>query len=517
MKNFLLLLIFFGLSSCSQPIYNKQDTLTMNLGSEPATLDWNRASDSCSFDVISNLMLGLTRYDLDDNGLLVLSPAIAKSWTISADAKEYIFYLNPEARWSDGKPIIAKHFLDSFQRLLDPATAAPYAGIFEMIDLNLCQIIDDHTLKIILKRPTPYFIYLTAYGPSYPIRLDLIQRYGDNWTEEKNLVSTGAYTLEQWQHEYKIILKANPHYFLAKPKMKFLRFFMIAEQASAYTLFVNKQLDWIDSRSIPKNEFSSLATNPYAHKSFSLMRNCYIGFNFKNSFLANPKIRQALSYAIDREALVKIRSRGDKANATWLPPSLSEYYDQNSVINSSCPNAYCPELARRLLTEAGYPSGKSAPELTFLIPSDEANKTLAEALQAMWKTNLNLDIKIIAMEWKVFLSSLSTNPPDLFRMNWGADYPDPDTFMQLFISGHEMNYGFYSNSRYDELIKQASSLLDINQRRVLYTEAERLLTGDDVAIAPLFINQQTIIHHHNIHGLRVHSLDLALLNQVEKH
>ena len=144
------------LSSCSQ--INHQDTLRMNLGTEPPSLDWNIASDSTSFDVISNMMIGLTRFGMDSQGKLTIEPGVAASWTVNKAANEYIFHLNPRAKWTDGKQVISQEFVDSISRTLDPNTAAPYAQLLSMIDLKQTKAIDDATLLIKLKHPAPYFI-----------------------------------------------------------------------------------------------------------------------------------------------------------------------------------------------------------------------------------------------------------------------------------------------------------------------------------------------------------------------
>ena len=510
MKALLILCLF--LSSCSKA--SNQDTLRMNLGTEPPSLDWNIASDSTSFDVISNIMIGLTRFGMDTQGKLTIEPGIAESWTISDNATKYVFHLNPQAKWTDDKQVTSQEFLDSIKRILDPNTAAPYAELLSMIDLTETKTPDDTTLIIKLKHPAPYFIYLTAFGPMCPIRLDIIKQYGKNWTEPRNIVSNGPFKLIQWQHEYKILLERNESFYLSKPHLKFLKYFMVPEQSSAFTLFKNNQLDWIDSRSIPTSELRKLK-HP---QRFALMRNTFIGFNCTKAPFNNVLVRKAFAYAIDRDALVKIKAKGDLANDTWIPPSLSEFLDQQ-IINQDathCPKSFCPKQARELLLQAGYPNGKNFPELEFLIPSREDARLLAETLQAMWAKELNIRVHIRAMEWKTFLSTLNSNPPDIFRLNWGADFPDPDTFMGLFVTNHEMNKGHFSDQQYNNLVKEAASTVNFNKRKELYTKAEKILTRDQMAITPLYIDSQIILHQPNIKGLRVLPLDIVFLDQVSK-
>ncbi len=512
-----LLLVFLCISCSSHK--DEPNTLRANLGTEPPTLDWNLANDYSSFDIISNLMVGLTRFGVDKDGKITTEPGCAYKWQISPDAKEYIFWMNPEAKWSDGRAVLAQDFIDSFARALDPDTAAPYAELLSLIDLEKTKALDEQTLKIVLKRPAAYFIYLTSYGLTLPIRQDLINKYGNQWTEPENLVVNGPFILKEWKHEYKIVLKRNLHFFLndwiATPssrarndKVEYIKFFMVAEQASAFTLFKNGEFDYIDSRSIPLSEIKRIRQNidPEQVSRARLLRNTYVGFNAQKKPFSDKKIRQAFSYAIDRDILVKIRSRDDLANSTWIPPVLS---------GLPAVNSYLPELARQKLAEAGYPNGENFPEVEMLIPSREDAKLLAETLQAIWHKELNVKVKIKAMEWKVFLSTLRDDPPDIFRLNWSADYPDPDTFMQLFSTNNQANYGKWSNSQYDQLVQDAASTIDAQLRKKLYSRAEFLLTQEEMAIAPLFIDTQIIIKQKRVKNLEANSLDIVFLDKVQ--
>lgn len=493
----------------------------MNLGTEPPTLDWNIAQDYNSFEIISNIMVGLTRFANDANNEIVSVPACAQSWEISKDGLVYIFHLNPTAKWLDGKQVTAQDFIDSFTRLLDPQIAAPYAELLSMIDLEQSSALDPQTLKITLKYPASYFIYLTSFGLTYPVRLDLIKRYGDDWTEPKNLITNGPYKLKQWQHEYKILLERNDKFFLEPAQTQYLKYFMVAEQASAFTLFQNNQFDWIDNRSIPVSEHRRLSSAADA-KRFLLLRNSYLGFNLEKAPMTDKRVRQALSFAIDRKALSKIRSKGDQANVTWIPPSLSKFLDYD-LLNASFKkqfnetytlDGYHPELARKLLQEAGFPDGKNFPDIELLIPSRDDVKLQAEALQAMWRKELNINIKINAMEWKVFLDTLKKDPPHLFRWSWGADYPDPDTFMQLFISNNSFNEGHFNNTEYDTLIQTAARSQDQILRRAYYSRAEAILTIEEAAIAPLYIERQTIMQKAWVKNLVLNPMDIVYLDKV---
>lgn len=494
----------------------------MNLGTEPPSLDWNILSDYNSMEIVANIMVGLSRFSVNEEGEAISVPGCAKSWQISKDGLTYSFQLDPKARWTDGKQVTAQHFIDSYTRLLDPATAAPYAGLLSMIDLKNSKAINDQNLIIKLKYPAPYFIHLSSSVITYPIRLDLIKKYGKQWTDPENLVSNGPYKLKQWQHEYKILLERNDDFFQEPAKIQYLKYFMVAEQASAYTLFLNNQFDWIDGRSIPASEHKNLSKEAERHL---LLRNSFVGFNHQRQPLDDERVRQAMSFAIDRKLFAQIRSKGDLANSTWIPPSLGTYLNIEDLARSFKAkyqtefrqDGYYPQLARKLLAQAGYPDGYNFPELELAVPSREDVKLQAEALQAMWRKELNIQVRITTMEWKVFLARLRSDTPDLFRSNWGADYPDPDTFMNLFLSTSPFNDVKFHNAKYDRLVKAAARSNKIKQRRKLYTQAEILLTQDQVAIAPLYIDRQTIIKKPWLKGFTYSPMDLVFLDKVEKY
>jgi oligopeptide transport system substrate-binding protein len=493
----------------------------MNLGFEPMTLDWNLANDSYSFDIISNIMVGLSKFGIDSEGAVISEPACAQSWTINENADEYLFELDPKCTWSDGESVKAQDFIDSFKRVLDPLNAAPYADLLSIIDLEKSAAINDTSLKIKLKHPAAYFIYLTSYGLTLPIRKDLIDKYGDEWTEPGKLVSNGPFKLKNWRHEYKIVLEENPAYTLSKVgPLEFLEFFMVPEQSSAFTLYRNNQFDWIDNRSIPSSEIKNLERKTVVNETLRripLLRNTYLGFNTSKKPFKNAKLRKAFAYAIDREKLVKILAKGHKANVTWIVPGLKNFFDASLGLN------YDPDLAVRLFQESlaeykiqGIDLREELSKTKFLFPSNEEAKLLSETLQAMWQENLGVKINLVSMEWKVFLDTLKRDTPDIFRLNWGADYPDPDTFMQLFSSKNQINYGKWSNLEYDELVAKAASVTDLNLRKHLYQKAEKILLNEETAIVPLFVNTQMILCKNNIEGLNINPMDIVRLDLVTK-
>lgn len=494
------------------------ETLRLNLGYEPDTLDWSKATDSYSFDIIANIMTGLTKYNNDLKSI----PSIASKWDLSTDGKIYTFYLRDDVKWTDGEPVTADDFVYSWQRTLNPATAGSYAYLFYPIknayDFNTGKITDPHligvkalrdnVLQVELETPLAFFLNLTSYCFYFPQRKDIIEKYGDDWTEPRKLITCGPFMLDQWQHEYKLTLVKNPFYKNPEPKLNEIKYYIVPEQSSGFSLYLNNEVDLIDSRSIPISEIETI------HKMketiiFPLLRTTFIGFNTNKYPFNNRLVRAAFSYALDRNIYPKILRRGEIPSASLIPPGLKEFYMPEIGCN------FNPELARRCLTEAGFPNGKNFPKVKMLFPTREDAKLIAEVTQLLWKKILNVNIDLINEEWKVYLSTLQQDPPHIYRSSWGADYPDPDTFMTLFTSTSGNNYGRWKNTRYDQIVNLGARTLNLSKRQILYKEAQKILLEEDVAISPIFFNTQLVLNKPWVKNFKTNAMDLLFYDNVE--
>lgn len=493
------------------------NVLRLNLGYEPDTLDWAKATDSYSFDVIANIMVGLTKYSND----LKSVPSLAKKWDISNDGKTYTFYLNEDAKWTDGKPVIASDFVYGWKRILNPKTAGPYAYLLYPIKnaylFNSGKIEDpsrlgvkalkDDVLQVELEEPLAFFLNLTSWCVYCPQRKDIIEKYGSDWTEPNNIVSCGPFKLEKWQHEYKLSLIKNPYYTNPKPDLEQIKYYIVPEQSSGFSLYLNDELDFIDSRSIPISEIEAVRKKQNA-LIYPLLRGTYVGFNVNKPPFNNKYVRAAFSHAIDRNVFPKVLNRGEIPTISWIPPGLKDFYSPNIGCN------YNPELARELLSKAGYANGIGFPAVDMLFPTREDAKLIAESIQSLWKKALNVQVNLINQEWKVYLTTLQQNPPHLFRLSWGADYPDPDTFMTLFTSTSGNNHGRWQNRSYDDLVKKAATILDLANRKLLYKKAQKILLEEDIAIAPLFFNTQVILNKPWVQNLEYNPMDLLFCERL---
>mgnify|MGYP001297497114 CR=1 FL=1 len=515
----ILAIYFMALPGCKSANESAADNhFRANLGTEPPSLDWSIATDHVSFNVIANLMVGLTEFDKE----LKPAPVIAKSWELSDGGKKIVFKLRDDVQWSDGKTVRAQDFEYSWKRLLDPKTASQYAYIlFDIANAaeyaqgklkDPAQVgvkaADDHTLVVTLKHPAAYFLAITTFEVTYPQRQDIIEKYDNRWTQPGNIVTNGPFLLASWKQQNEIELRGNAKYFRGKPAMDKVTLYMVNEKTTALTMYEQGNLDFMDeSHSIPTLDKPRLAKMP-EYKLVPQLRGEYYGFAVDRKPFDNAKLRRAFALAIDREVFPKILQGGKTPATSWIPPGMLAH-------NPKIGLAYNPNEARRLLADAGYPDGKGLPTILLGYNTQEDHKLVAEAIQAMWQKTLNVVVKIENQEWKVYLKKLQTDPFVVHRAGWGADYPDPDNFMKLFTANSGNNHGRWKNAKYDQLLDQAASESDSAKRTQLYDEAQKLLTETDAAIAPLFWKAEATMLSPKFTGLEYNSMARMDLRNVK--
>ena len=489
----------------------------VNLGTEPPSLDWSLATDHVSFNVIANLMVGLTEFDKD----LKPAPVIAKSWEFLEGGKKIVFHLRDDVQWTDGKKVRAQDFEYSWKRLLNPKTASQYAYIlFDIANAQEyaegkikdasavgIQAQDDQTLVVTLRHPASYFLAITTFEVTYPQRQDIIEKFDSRWTEPGNIVTNGPFRLASWKHENEIELQANAHYFRGKPSIERVTMYMVNEKTTAVTLFEQGNLDFMDDHSIPPLDKPRLSKMP-GYKLVPQLRGEYYSFAVDRKPFDNPKLRKAFALAIDREVFPKILQGGQTPATSWVPPGMLAHNPEIGL-------KFNPAEARRLLSEAGYPDGKGLPTIVLGYNTDEEKKLVAEAIQSMWQKHLGVLVRIENQEWKVFLKKLQNDPFPVFRAGWGADYPDPDNFMKLFTSNSGNNHGRWKNARYDQLLESAARETDAKKRSKIYDEAQKLLTEVDVAIVPLYWKAESTILNPKFTGLEYNSMARMDLRNVK--
>ena len=460
----------------------------VNLSTEPPSLDWSLATDHVSFNVIANLMVGLTEFDKQ----LQPVPVVAKSWDVLEGGKKIIFRLRDDVLWSDGRRVRAQDFEYSWKRLLDPKTASEYAYILfdvenareyhegKTADATAVgiQAPDDLTLVIRLRHTASYFLAITTFEVTFPQLQDVVEKFGARWTDPGNIVTNGPFLLSSWRHENEIELKANANYFRGKPALEQVSMLMINEKTTAVAMYEQGQLDFLDDHSIPILEKSRLSKQR-GFRRVPQLRGEYYGFAVDRKPFNDPRVRRAFAMAIDRSLFPKILQGGEEPASSWVPPGMLAHNPKIGVL-------FNPPDARRLLREAGYPEGKGFPRVVLGYNTEEDKKLVAEVVQGMWQRNLGVVVALENQEWKAYLKKLQNDPFPVFRDGWGADYPDPNNFMKLFTSNSGNNHPRWKNNRYDQLLEIAAREWDVNRRVKLYDEAQRILCEIDLPLVPLY-------------------------------
>jgi oligopeptide transport system substrate-binding protein len=489
-------------------------TLRFNLANEPPSLDWSIATDQSSIWVLNNLMEGLTRFDPD----LKPIPALATSWDVLDDGKRYVFHLRPDARWTDGQKVTAGDFVYSWRRLVDPATAGEYAYFIYMVknaeDINLgrnkdltslgVRALDDETLEVELARPVVFFPMVTAFICTFPMRADVVEKWGDNWTEPGKIVTCGPYRLTEWRHEYRMTLARNDGYYGPRPGLDRVVFYMVNEESTSLSLYLTGGLDVVDpmpAPAIPTYEKSPEYVNyPYLSMYF-------YGFNVTRPPVDNPLVRAALAHGIDRRQFPNILKGHQIPWATVLPYGLA-------FANPDLGREFDPARAKALLAEAGYPDPASLPTIVISYNTLEMHKMIAEFVQQQWQENLGIKVELNNMEWKVFLKELQTDPPMVWRLGWNLDYPDPDSIAGIFTSDSGNNHTRWRSPEYDALALAAAEEPDPAARQAMYDRLQRMIVQDNTIIVPLYSYTRNQLIHPWVKNFPANGLDLLYFHDT---
>jgi len=516
-KFFILFLLLYFLFFCcyfcssSDKGGTREKVLRFAISTEPPTLDPNLATDSVSHLLINNLQCGLTRFDTEK---LKPVPCLAESFEYQDEGTKVVFKLK-KAFWSDGKPLSAYDFVYSWRRLLSPETGAEYAYfLYDLVgayEFNTGKISyfpgvtaeSDDTLVVYLKRPIAYLPSIVSFMVTFPIRQDVIERCKEKWTEPECYPEIGPFILSEWKHEYKIVLKPNPYWIGEKPKVERVELFVVSDAATALNLYRSNFIYAVGLFPLAIRKFRNspeFITNPG-------MRGFYVGFNVTKKPFDNVHVRRAFAYATNREAVVRALGGIQIPATSWIPPGMLAH-------NPNIGLPFDPQKAKEELKKAGYPDGKGFPEVRLFFNHSPENRKISEVLKETWRSVLGIDVKLESMEWKMFLSTLVNQKPELFRLGWGADFPDPHNFMDLFTSQSGNNHTGFANKRYDELIMLASEELNEEKRIQLYNEAQKILLEEEVAIIPLFWGVSAILKKPFI-KIKFNPLDIIYYDEVE--
>ena len=500
--------------------------LAVCLASEPMTIDpaLNSAVDGA---IMTNHMFeGLVKWVDNGSGEAELAPGQAESWekTVNDDGTvTYAIKMRDGIKWSDGKDVTAGDFEYSWKRLADPATAADYCYMIDMVqgyaevadgsadkDTLGIKAIDDKNLEITLSYDCPYFEEIMAFPATFPVRQDIVEG-NEEWTySPETYIGNGAYKMVEWSHNaYILTEKSETYYDYEKLGPDTIKYTLLDDNNAMLAAFNSGELNFI--MNFPTDEMANyLASGQITVAPY--IGTYYVCFNTEDEVFSNPLVRQAFSLVIDRNYIVENVSQSGEVPATGYVPSGvydaegangddfrtvgGEYYS----VSADDYQANC-DKARELLAEAGYPNGEGFPAVEYMYNTDDRHKAIAEALQNMWQTELGVTVNLSNQDWNVFLKSRKDGDFQIARNGWIADYNDPCSFLDMWYTGGGNNDAQYSNPEYDALIDAAKATSDQTERMAAFHKAEDLLIGQDSVLAPIYFYTNPYMLSDNISGM----------------
>ena len=472
----------------------EKQELVRNNGSEPSSLDPHKVESDVENNIISDLFEGLVSVSPTGE----IEPRLAEKWE-NKDNTVWTFHLRPGVTWSDGTAITAQDIVWSWQRLVSPLTASPYASYpGNMHIVNGAEIaqgqkapetlgvkaVDDATLEVTLTQPNAAFLAMLAHPSLVPLDKVLISRYGDKWTKPEHIVTSGPYKLSQWVVNERIVAERNPRYWdNAHTVINKVTYLPISFETADVNRYKAGEIDIVYT--VPINQFAQLKKTMGDQLDVSpQLATYYYEFNTTRPPFNDPRVRRALNMALDKDIIAeKVLGQGQRP--AWLisQPDIGGVKLHNPEY-ASWPREKRIAEAKKLLSEAGY---NETHPLVFnlLYNTSESHQRIAIAASSMWKKNLGVEAKLQNQEWKTMLDAMHTHNFDAVRYAWIADYDDAATFLNNFRTGDSENTSQYSNPAYDEALRNAAKASDTTARGKFYQQAEDLL-GQDVPAIPVY-------------------------------
>ncbi|MET3291383.1 UNVERIFIED_CONTAM: dipeptide transport system substrate-binding protein [Brevibacillus sp. OAP136] len=487
--------------------------LLLNNLKEPTSLDPPIGFDQISYDILNNMMEGMTRLGKDNNP----EPAAAKEWKISEDGKTYTFLLRDGIKWSNGDPVTAQDFEFAWKRLLDPQTASPAAflgyvfeggeafgnGKGKAEDVKI-KALDDKTLEVKLAYPAPYLIHMVSNPAFFPVHKATVEKDPKWAADAKTILSNGPFKLTEWTHDSEVKMVKNENYWdAANVKLDGVTWKMIDDENTEYQMYQNEELH---TSGVPADMADQLFKDNKVTVADSAGTSFY-RFNVTKEPFDNVNIRKAFSMAIDRQTLVDyVLQVKQKPAFAFVSPGMADPAggDFREVGGDyvKFDAAEAKKLLEQGMKEKGY---KQLPEVTMSYSSGTTNEKVAQALQEMFKQNIGVDVKMQKMESKVLTAEQKKLQLQLSRSSFLPDFGDPINFIDGFQTGNPMNRTGWSNPKFDKLIKDAYNQPDNKKRFELMHEAEKTLF-EDAPIAPLYFYNSTYLQSDKVEGIVRHAL-----------
>lgn len=490
--------------------------LHVQVGPSPETIDPALNSAVDGGNMLIHAFEGLVKFDRDNN----IVAGVAEKWETSDDGLTWTFHLRPDLKWSDGSALTADDFVYSWRRVADPVTAAPYgydllsvvkgydeaaAGDGEKLAVSAP---DASTFVVELSTPCIYFDKIAAFSVLVPVQKATIEKFGDSWaTKAESYVSDGPYYMTEFTDGAQIVFTKNPYYWdSANITFDQIVWHLIEDANTSYTAYNQGELQLI--KDVPTEEIPSLRGNSEFNMA-PIMGTYYVTFNTKKAPFDDARVREALSFAIDRKHVADVIMQGTYSPAkNFVGPGVSDaaagssfeavttatYGDHFSTEN------YAADLekAKKLLADAGYPEGKGFPQFEYLTNDSGYHKSVAEYLQAAW-AELGLTMTVNIQEWKTVTADRRSGNFDLARNGWVYDWDDPSNMINLLETNNGNNDGKYSSKEFDSLVDQARNATDVAVHYDLLHKAEQVLLND-AAMAPVAYYNEFWLQKSNLKG-----------------
>jgi oligopeptide transport system substrate-binding protein len=483
----LLIIIILTLTNCSREEEKAAEELPHFIfGDKGSTesLDPRYASGEIEQRIHFALFEGLVTYDPKT---LEPIPGVAEKWDISEDGITYTFYLRKDAHWSDGTPVTAQQFEDTWLDLLKN-----YRFITDLYmikgaeefhsgntgpDAVAIRALDDFTFQFDLTGPVPYALTLLSDIEFIVLPIHVLEKYGNQWTEPEFFVGNGPFVLDHYIPGDRIVVRKSETYWDKKNvHLGQITTLFIEDEDIGLEMYQAGELDWYCSH--PGGQLTNLLNTPYVHLNPTITTYFY-RFNMRIPPLDDSRIRTALTISINRRELIDTVLEGSKFPAFGITPPLSFY---PAVVGFE----EDIERARALIAEAGYANGEGFPELVLSFNDEGEHRKIAEYVQKKWSENLGVEVKLKGLEWSEFLERFQKHDFEIQRGGWYGHYLDPNTFLEPFVTDNEWNFPGMSNSEYDALIKKAGRMKSGQERFDVLREAEEILIGQEMAIMPFY-------------------------------
>ncbi len=485
---------------------------------EPETIDPGLAGEESGITIAAALFEGLVRRPAGEGPA---RPGVASSWESSADRLTWTFHLRPDARWSDGRPVTAGDFDYAWRRVLDPASGARLVAQLYVIDgaeevhagrapaLRLgVRALDATTLEVRLRVPTVDFPGRLAHPVFAPVRADVIAREGARWTRPGSLIGNGAFRLDAFQPGDRAVLTRNPSG--RSTALDGVTFHFLSGERLAYEWFAAGKVHWLKG-TLSRDRIPEMRkTRPAEFHSDPVLCTGYVALRVDRPPLDDPRVRRALDMSVDKERLVReVLMGGQPPARSFVPPEIATPTGYVPPAGSG----FDPVHARTLLDEARRAHGALAP-LSYVYNSGEANKVIAEFLQAQWKENLGLDVSLEATEWKSLLARVRKGDYGMARASWCADVVDPLNFLEILRTGAPSNYPGFSDPEVDRRLEAARVEGGPEARNALLQLAETRML-DAAPMIPLYHFTRIYLLSPRVRGFQKNLLDVHPLEDLD--